>query len=80
MGSPGPNGNRWRLRGQRPRRETGPSRYRLAKMAGIPEKSVRDYEGKGIENARYGAIRRVALALGVSMEDLYDGSDGHEGR
>lgn len=22
MGSPGPNGNRWRLRGQRPKRET----------------------------------------------------------
>lgn len=52
------------------RKEAGLSRYRLAAMAGVAEKSVRNYETKGIGNARYGAVKRIARSLDVLMEDL----------
>lgn len=52
------------------RKEAGLSRYRLAAMAGVAEKSIRNYEAKGIGNARYGAVKRIAHVLGVLMEDL----------
>lgn len=63
------------------RKEAGLSRYRLAVMAGVTEKTIRNYEAEGVENARYGAVKRLAHALGVLMEDLEgDGDDGADER
>lgn len=54
-----------RLRG-----EAGLSRFRLAAMAGVTEKTISNWERRGIADARYGAVKRLARALGVPMEDL----------
>lgn len=62
------------------RKEAGLSRYRLASMAGVSEKSVRNYEAKGIENAQYGVVKRLAHALGVPMDDLEGEDDGADER
>lgn len=52
------------------RREAGLSQYRLAVMVGVTEKTVRNWERRGIADAKYGAAKRLARALGVPMEDL----------
>lgn len=55
------------------REEAGLSQFKLAVMAGVTEKTVWNWEERGIENAKYGAVRRLARALGVAMEDLEEG-------
>lgn len=52
------------------RREAGLSQYRLAVMVGVTEKTVWSWERRGIADAKYGAAKRLARALGVPMEDL----------
>lgn len=52
------------------RREAGLSQYRLAVMVGVTEKTVWNWERRGIADAKYGAAKRLARALGVPMEDL----------
>ena len=52
------------------RREAGLSQYRLAVMVGVTERTVWNWERRGIADARYGAAKRLARALGVPMEDL----------
>ena len=46
------------------------TRRELAIRAGVTEKTVWNYETGELENARYGAAKRIAHALGVLMEDL----------
>lgn len=36
--------------------------------------AVKKWETRGIEHAQYGAMRRLARALGVPMDELDDGS------
>ena len=52
------------------RREAGLSQYRLAVMVGVTERTVWNWERRGIADAKYGAAKRLARALGVPMEDL----------
>lgn len=42
----------------------------LAVKAGVTETTVRNWERRGIADAKYGAAKRLARALGVPMEDL----------
>lgn len=59
---------------RRLREERGWSRERLAKAAGVTMEAVKKWETRGIEHAQYGAMRRLARALGVPMDELDDGS------
>lgn len=52
------------------RREAGLSQYRLAVMVGVTEKTVWNWERRGAADAKYGAAKRLARALGVPMEEL----------
>ena len=52
------------------RREAGLSQYRLAVMVGVTEKTVGNWERRGVADAKYGAAKRLARALGVPMEEL----------
>ena len=52
------------------RREAGISQYRLAVMVGVTEKKGWNWERRVIADAKYGAAKRLARALGVPMEEL----------
>ena len=62
------------------RREAGLTRRELAARAGLTEKTIWNYETGGLEFAKYGAVRRLAHALGVPMEDLEVEDDGADER
>lgn len=47
-----------------------PEAMELAVKAGVTETTVRNWERRGIADAKYGAAKRLARALGVPMEDL----------
>ena len=66
---------------RRLRKKAGLSQFRLAVMAGLTEATIRNYERRGIADAKYGAAKRLAHALGVPMDDLeWDGDDGADER
>lgn len=50
----------------------GISRYRLAREAGISRSAITAWERRGLDRAELGAMVRVARALGVGVEDLYE--------
>ena len=54
--------------------ERGKSMYSLAEESGIPYSTVNDLANGRIEiqNCRAGILRKLAEALSVSMDDLYD--------
>ncbi len=52
-------------------REKGMSVYRLSKMTGIPTCTFTAWKHRGLDKASFGAMVRVALALGVPVEELY---------
>lgn len=52
--------------------ERGMSAYRLSKEAGISRSVLTKWERVGIYRAQFGSILRVARALEVSVEDLYE--------
>ena len=60
---------------RRLREERGWSRERLAKAAGVTMEAVKKWETRGVEHAQYGAMRRLARALGVRMEELSDDAE-----
>ena len=47
-----------------------PERWGLNLTPGVTETTVRNWERRGIADAKYGAAKRLARALGVPMEDL----------
>lgn len=55
------------------REQRGLTRSQLAEMAGVTMEAVKKWETRGIEHAQYGAMRRLARALGVPMDELDDG-------
>mgnify|MGYP002765502604 FL=1 len=55
---------------RRLRKKAGLSQFKLAVKAGVTETTVRNWERRGIADAKYGAAKRLARALGVPMEDL----------
>lgn len=48
------------------------TRRELAHRAGVTEKTLYAYEREGIEHARLGCMARLAAALGVSVNDLFE--------
>lgn len=55
---------------RRLRKKAGLSQFKLAVRAGVTETTIRNWERRGIADAKYGAAKRLARALGVPMEDL----------
>lgn len=56
-------------------RERRRSAYWLAREAGVSQAAVCRWQQRGIDRAEYAALRRVARALDVPMEDLDDGRE-----
>ena len=50
----------------------GMSVYRLSKETGIPTTTFSAWKRRGLEKASLGAMLRVARALGVPVEELYE--------
>lgn len=50
----------------------GMSVYRLSKETGIPTTTFSAWKRRGLEKASFGAMLRVARALEVPVEDLYE--------
>lgn len=57
---------------RRLREERGLSQNRLAKEAGVTHAAVRHWERYGTERMQLGCAVRVARALGVRVEDVYE--------
>lgn len=59
---------------QRIRKEKGLTQTELARISGVPLKSLLKYEQEEIkiERASAGAVYRLAVALECNMEDLID--------
>ena len=55
---------------RRLRKKAGLSQFKLAVRAGVTETTIRNWERRGIADAKYGAAKRLARALGVPMDDL----------
>ncbi|WP_276869200.1 helix-turn-helix transcriptional regulator [Enorma massiliensis] len=54
------------------RRQRGISAYRLAKEAGVSRSMLTKWERDGIYHAELGCAVKVARALRVPVEDLYE--------
>ena len=52
------------------RKERGLSQYELSVKAGVNVANIRNWEQKGIEGAKVGLVKKVAAALGCTIEDL----------
>ena len=63
---------RMRSRIERLCRRRGLSVYRLSKETGIPTCTFTSWKKKGLEKASFGAMVKVARALRVPVEDLYE--------
>lgn len=48
---------------RRLRKKAGLSQFKLAVKAGVTETTVRNWERRGIADAKYGAAKRLVLAL-----------------
>ena len=53
-------------------KERGMSFRELARRAGISDCAIAKWGHVGLDNARFGLMARVAKALEVPMEDLYE--------
>lgn len=53
-------------------RERGTTRYRLSKDSGVSEAVLWKWERAGLDRAQFGLVLRVARALEVPVEDLYE--------
>ena len=54
------------------RRERGLSQAQLAEKVGVTTRAVCKWETRGVANARYSVMAKVANVLGVTMEELAD--------
>lgn len=55
--------------------ESGITAAELARRARVSRAAITQWQRKGIGRGQYAALRRVARALDVPMEDLDDGED-----
>lgn len=55
------------------RKEAGMSMRALSEASGIPERTIYHWEAGHAADARYAHLRKVADALGCTMEEIVEG-------